>query len=145
MPDKRDLEPLLNVEQNQLNLVMSDSNTIETRALAIFGVNIAVLIFIGQASLHLAIWQFIVLYVPFILSLLLDVLSIWPRQYLKVTKNRKSSSYLNMGRETLILQLLANTQTVTQHNEMLNNKRQGFCSASIVLTSLGFVALLFII
>jgi hypothetical protein len=146
MSDTQDLQPLLETQQNQLKLVFSDSDGIDTKVLAVLGANIAILIFIDQASLHLVTWQFVALLTPFVLSLLMDIFSIWPRKYLGAAPDLdQSPRYLTMDRETLLLQLLANTQAAITHNDMLNQKRLRACMFSMILTSLGFITLLAIL
>lgn len=146
MPVQQDLQPLLDIQQNQLNLVFSDSNGIDAKALAILGANIAVLIFINQTAPHLTVWKFVALYGPFVLSFLMDVVSMWPREYLSAAPDlEKSPGYLSLEPEALLLQLLSNTQAAIQRNTALNTKRLRACSVSLLLTSLGFLVLLFIL
>ena len=148
MPAKQnhDLEPLLTAQQNQLGLVFSDSNTIDAKALAILAANVAILIFIRQTDLGLSLWQILLTSGAFALSLLLDIFSIWPRQYIgAVAELDESGSILVLSRENLILQLLADTQAAIRHNERLNRQRLRTCITSIALTGLGFLALLLIL
>ncbi len=146
MPSNRDLQPLLDTQQNQLNLVFSTSDGIDAKALAILAANIAILIFIDQASLHVALWQTVVLYAPLLLSLIFDVVSMWPQDYLGAAANLdESQNYLQMESEALILQLLADTQAAIRHNTSINKMRLEYCFASIILTTLGFLILLLII
>ena len=146
MAGKQNLEPLLNAQQNQLSLVLGDSNSIDAKALAILGANIAILIFVRQTNLDLPIWQLLVLYGPFGLSFVLDIISIWPRRYLgAVARLAESDEYLSMDDETLVLQLLADTEASITHNEKLNHQRLRYCLASIGLTGLGFLILLLIL
>lgn len=68
MANEQDLTPLLDAQQNRLGQIMSDSDGIDTKALAILGTNLALIIFIAQAGLHIPTWEFAVLYIPFGLS-----------------------------------------------------------------------------
>jgi hypothetical protein len=146
MPDNHDLQPLLDTQQNQLSLVFSDSNGIDAKALAVLGANVAALLFIDASKLQLAVWQFFVLYGPFVLSLLLDILATWPREYLSaINQPNDVNEYLSMDAETLVLQLLADTQTAIRRNTQLNTQRLRFCIASIIATGLGFLTLLAIL
>ncbi|MEK7153567.1 MAG: hypothetical protein AAB834_06460 [Patescibacteria group bacterium] len=146
MPHKQDLEPLLSAQQSQLNLLFGEGDNIDTKALAILGANIAIIIFIAQASLSIPLWQTFLVYSPFLLSLGLNTVSIWPRGYIGAGIDLdKSPQYLRMDRETLLLQLLADTQYAIKHNSSLNKQRLRFCVASILLTGLGFVILLAIL
>lgn len=66
-------QPLLDTRQNQLALVISQGQSIDAKALALLGSNVAVLIFVAQAQLQLVAWQWLLLAVPFIGSLAYDV------------------------------------------------------------------------
>ncbi|HEV2402809.1 MAG TPA: hypothetical protein VGS08_01270 [Candidatus Saccharimonadales bacterium] len=146
MPTAHDLRPLLDVQQNQLNLVFSDSDAIDSKALAVLGANVAILLFIDQAAPHLVLWKFLTLYGPFMLSLVMDVMSVWPRQYKSAAPDlKKSPDYLTMDTGPLILQILSNTQAAIEHNARLNKKRLQACIVSILLTSLGFIGVLLIL
>jgi len=124
---------------------MSDSDGIDAKALAVLGANIAILIFIDQADLKAALWEFVLLYTPFALSFLLDMFSIWPRRYAGMPDVDDTPEYLNMDRQILILQLLADTEAAIHHNVRLNRSRMRACLLSVLLTGLGFLALLFIL
>ena len=149
MPTKQndhDLEPLLTNQQNQLNLLFGQGDGIDSKALGILGANVAIIIFINQAAAGLSFWQYVMLYSPFVFSLALDVLSIWPRRYKAPGIDLDTQDhFLGMNRKTLILQLLSNTQTAIKHNAALNKKRLRYCLGSVLLTGLGFLALLAIL
>ena len=141
-----DLEPLLANQQSQLSLVFSDSDAIDTKALTILGANIAIIIFINQTSAGLALWEYLALYGPFTVSLVLNVISVWPRRYKSIGVSEvRLAQYINMPREQLLLKLLANTQAAIVHNTRLNRFRTRICLYSICLTGLGFLTLLFIL
>lgn len=141
-----DLEPLLTNQQNQLGLIFSDSDSIDGKALAILGANIAIIIFVNQTAPHLELWKGLAVYGPFGLSLLLDVVSIWPRKYRGPGASPgKFQQYLNMRRNELLLQLLSDTQAAITHNSRLNRQRLKACLLSIALTGLGFLLLLAIL
>ncbi|HSX33832.1 MAG TPA: hypothetical protein VLF91_05860 [Candidatus Saccharimonadales bacterium] len=140
-----DLEPLLGVQQNRLGQVLSDGDSIDSKALAILGANIAILIFIDQAGLHNPLWQLVAVCAPLLLSLLLDFVAIWPQKYLTAVTLSEAPSYLAMDRPTLVLQLLADTAAAISHNEQVNRRRLRACLSSIVLTALGFLLLLVIL
>lgn len=146
MPKTRDLEPLLTNQQQQLGLIFEEGDGIDGKALAILGANVAIIIFINQTASGLALWQYAVLYCPFVLSLVLDIFSVWPRRYhVPVIDLVTQDNFLQMDRETLILQLLSNTQAAIRHNASLNKKRLRYCVGSILLTGLGFLTLLVIL
>jgi hypothetical protein len=143
MEDKENLglETLLENQQHQLGLVFSEGDSVDGKALAILGANVAVIIFISQATSGLPTWQYFLLYGPFVLSLGLDIFSIWPRNY-KGPGVEAISTYVNMEREKLLLKLLSNTQAAILHNSHLNRIRLRTCLYSIGLTGLGFIILL---
>ena len=141
-----DFQPLLTNQQHQLALTLKDGDSIDAKALALLAANIAILIFINQSSPGLALWEYLLLYGPFVLSLLLDVVSIWPRRYRSFGIDpQKANLYLNMPRQDLMLQLFSNVQAALLHNNKLNQQRLRICFGSIILTGLGFVTLLFIL
>lgn len=143
MEDKenRGLEALLENQQNQLSLVFSEGDSVDGKALAILGANVAVITFISQTTSSLPLWQYFLLYGPFVLSLGLDIFSIWPRNY-KGPGVEAISKYVNMEREKLLLKLLSNTQAAILHNTRLNRIRLRSCLYSIGLTGLGFSVIL---
>lgn len=144
--DDSGLEVLLTNQQGQLSLTLSNSDSIDAKSLAILGANIAIVIFINQTASGLAGWQYVLLYGSFVLSLALNVFSIWPRRYNGPGIDpRKESLYLAMPRQQLLLQLLSNTQSAAVRNSILNKKRLQACTYSIALTGLGFATLLFIL
>jgi hypothetical protein len=146
MQDEQDPEPLLTNQQNKLALVFGESDSIDGKALAILGANVAVAIFINQTAHDLATWEYFMLYVPFVASLVLNTFSIWPRQYLTAgVSGDRLTDYINMDRGELLLTLLANTQEAIEHNSRLNRARMRACLASIGITGLGLILLLCIL
>lgn len=147
MPEKQDLQPILDAQKGQLEMIISEGTSIDNRALAILASNVAIVIFASQAMpATLPFWQLCLLYGPFLCSLLLDILSIWPRPYKGPGINEdKLPYYLMLNRDDLFLKLLSNANAAIKHNSAHNRVRQRFCLWSIGLTGLGFVALLFIL
>lgn len=146
MADAQDTQPLLENQQKQLGLVIAEGDSIDTKALAILAANVAIVIFINQTTNGQAAWEYLLLYGPFILSLILDVLSVWPRRYRGPgVTTAKLPEYLTLAREQLLLQLLSDTQAAIRHNSKLNRQRLRWCVVSIILTGFGFTALLFIL
>jgi hypothetical protein len=146
-PELRELEPLLNTQQNQLMLTFDNGNSIDTKALAMLGTNVALLIFIGQASLspH-SWWQITLVLVPYLVSLLLDVLAIWPRAYSGAGIDLdEHPEYLGYDQDTLTIQLISDTKDAIKTNSRLNARRWRYCVASIVLTGFGTLALFVIL
>ena len=143
MSDKQDLEPLLNAQQSQLNISLADSSSIENKALAILAGNTAILLFIGQVGFTFsAWWHWLVLLGPFLLSVALIGIALWPRKYegpLIALDNHPE--YLEMRKDDLILQLLADAQTAQRHNLQLNTRRWKYCTLAILQTILGAIIL----
>jgi hypothetical protein len=150
MPTKQnfsELEPLLDAQQRHLSLIMAESSSTDSKALGIGAANIAILIFIAQANLTFTgWWDHALLLVTFILSLLFNTLAIIPHRYLGAGADlEKSPEYLAMDRETLVLQLISNTETAIKTNDKLNALRWRYCVASLVLTTIGSAALFVIL
>ncbi len=143
MPDKQDLEPLLTAQQSQLTISLADSSSIENKALAILAGNIAVLLFSGQANFNFGVWwHCALLLVPFLASIILTGMSFWPRRYkgpLIALENHPE--YMELSRDDLVLQLLADAQQAMGYNLRLNAKRWGYCIKAIISTSIGVVIL----
>lgn len=148
MPAKNDtdLEPLLNAQQDHLSLVMSESSSTDAKALGIGAANIAVLIFIAQANLDFSSWlPHAALLVPFVVALVFNTVAILPYRYIGAGVNTESSpEYLDMDRGTLVLQLLANTQSAIKTNDRLNKLRWRYCALSIIFSTIG-TGVLFVI
>ena len=146
MQTEQDLDPLLANQQNQLDLVFGEGDSIDSKALAILGANVAIIIFVNQTAHGLALWEYIALYAPFAASLLLDLFSVWPRKYLYAgVPADRLTDYINMDRDELLLQLLSTTQAAIEHNSHINFLRMRACLISIGITGLGFLALLCIL
>lgn len=147
MADKQDLEPLRNTQQNQLQVVLSQGDSIDNKALAILASNVALIIFVGQGGLGLERWwQYVVLLSPFIVSLSLNGLAIWPRPYQgPMVDLDKHPEYLKLDNQKLILQLLADAKNAVKHNMVLNTRRWRYCVESIVLTAVGTIFLFVIL
>lgn len=143
MPDKQDLEPLLTAQQSQLTISLADSSSIDNKALAILAGNVAVLLFIGQANFSFgAWWHCAILLVPFLVSIILTGMTFWPRRYkgpLIVLEDHPE--YMELSRDDLILQLLADAQQAMDYNLRLNAKRWGYCVWAIISASIGVVIL----
>jgi hypothetical protein len=141
--DLNNLEPLLNTQQNQLMLTFDNSDSIDTKALAMLATNVALLIFLGQAALQPHSWvQITLVILPYILSLLLNIMAIWPRAYSGASIDLdEHPEYLGYDQDTLILQLISDTKDAIHVNSALNTQRWRYCVLSIVLTGLGTLAL----
>ncbi|HSW99605.1 MAG TPA: hypothetical protein VLH38_01065 [Patescibacteria group bacterium] len=143
MAIEQDLEPLLSTQQEQVGFLIDVSNSIDSKALALLAINVAILIFIAQAMLHLhSWWESVFLIGPFILSLILNIIAIWPRKYASVGADlRRHPEYLTLPKDDLVRQLLSNTEAAILQNTHLNTLRLRVSIASIVLTGLGTLVL----
>jgi hypothetical protein len=146
MPTKQndiDLEPLLNVEQEQLSLIMDEGASIDNKALALLAVAVAVLIFIAQASLKISQWWHgVVIIGPHIIALVCIGFAVWPRSYLGASPDiEQYPENLKLPRNELVLQLLVNTSAAVKHNNRLNLIRWRWCAAAVVTLLVGAAVL----
>lgn len=143
MSDNQNLQPLLDVRQNQLTFVANDGVAIDTKALAVLATNVAVMLFAAQATLIIHGWlPYSLLFAPYVASLALDTLSIWPQAYAGASVDLTDHpEYLGMDDEELILQLLADTEHAIHHNVRLNRLRWRWCVLSLILTAVGTLGL----
>ena len=118
-------QPILDTQQNQLSFVLSAADGVDGKVLGILGSNVAVLIFMAQAGLHIVGWQWALLLAPFIVSLVFDVMAIWPQPYRGNVSVQDRPEYLSMDEEDLLLQLLADTEGAIKENATLNRMRMG--------------------
>lgn len=146
MPGNRDLQPLLSTQQNQLTFVSEDGVSIDTKALAVLAANIALMLFAAQSSAVtksgiIAAWFNLTI----IISVLLDMLAIWPRKYAGASIDLdKHPEYLTLSDDDLVLQLLSDTKQAIATNRSLNKLRWRYCILSIIFTIIG-TAILFAI
>src|SRR4051794_35583235 len=101
MPAKQnsyDLSPLLDTQQNQLGIVVSEGAGDDSKVLAILAVTVALLIFIAQASLHFTSWwQYLIILGSYLVSLVFDGLAVLPKRYLGASIDLdKHPEYLGM-------------------------------------------------
>lgn len=129
-------QPILETRQNQLSFVLSAADGIDGKALGILGANIAVLIFIAQSTLQLTTWEATV-FIPFVASLVFNIMAIWPQPYRGNVSVEDRPEYLSMDEEDLLLQLLADTEGAIKENAELNRMRIGWYTISIGLSMLG--------
>ncbi len=143
MSNEQDLQPLLDAQQSQLQISLTDSSSIDNKALAILAGNVAVLLFVAQANFVFgAWWHGAVLLVPFFISIIMTGVTFWPRRYKgPLIELENHPEYLELSREDLVLQLLADAQQAMEYNLHLNDKRWSFCVAAIISASIGVVVL----
>jgi hypothetical protein len=146
MTTGQDLQPLLDVQQNQLSFQLSVSDTTDTKALALLATDVAILLFVAQDNLHLHWWGWLLSIAPYLLSILLGAIAIWPRNYsgAGVTLD-DHPEYLSLESGDLVLQLLADTQEAINTNKLLNAHKLRFFTASILAGVLATITLSFIL
>lgn len=120
MPEKQDLEPLLNTQQNLLAAITSQGDGIDNKSLGILAVDVTLLIFIaGIDSGHG--WAILGVVALLAVSLIFASLALQPKKYMGASVNLEDhSEYLTLERETLVLQLLSDTQEAIAHNKKVN-------------------------
>lgn len=143
MATNNDLQPLLDTQQNHLNLVMSASDSLDSKNLALLALNVAVLVFIAQQQLSVHPALAAVLIASYVLALLLNVALIWPLGYIGASVDiRDHPEYLRMTKKDLLLQLVADTQNAITNNARLNNKKLRYCIISLGLSMFGTLVLI---
>ncbi len=142
-----DLEPLLNAHQQQLGLVIDEASSIDGKALAILAAITTLLIFIAQANAKTSVWLlWLSVIVPLLGALVFCGLALWPKHYIgPAVELDKHIEYTAMPRETLIDQLLADTEYAIKQNNIYNRQRWNYCVISILLILLAAVSLLVIL
>lgn len=144
--DDSDLQPLLDTQQNQLGVILSDSAAIDAKALGLVGANIAILIFIGQANLNLFWWQWLILLIPFFVSLGFNAAAVYPRNYVEASVSLdKNPEYLLKDKEDLVLQLISDTRYAIAQNTELNRMRWFQCAMSFISALIGALILLLVL
>lgn len=143
MANEQDLSPLLDTQQKQLAMVVSDGDGLDNKAMALAAINITLLIFIAQAGLHMHHWwQFAGLWAPFGLSIALNILAIMPKPYIGASIDlARHPEYLTFNSEQLILQLLSDAQFAIARNQATNRQYWRYWLASLALTILGTIVL----
>lgn len=138
MSAKQNFQPALDAAQNQLGLTFSASDSLDTKAIAVLGANIALAIFALQADIDV-----LVLYLLFLVSSSMTIYVFWPRDYIgAIVDIEKHPEYLETDEEGLVLQLLADTQEAVAINSKLNVKKSWSCIGSIVSGMAGVVVLI---
>jgi hypothetical protein len=143
MAKEYDLQALLDVRQNQLGLIFADSNSIDTKALAILGADLAILVFVGQASLKINHWWVGTIMIGcYGLSILFGILASWIWPYIGAGVNLNDHpEYLQMDKQALVLQLISDTELAISNNRRLNGRRWRFVLAAFTLTLIGTIVL----
>jgi len=143
MARKQNLQPLLDVQQNHLGLVMGVGNSLDTAALGILGFSAAVFIFGLDTALDNPWWLWLPLVVTLMTSIAVAVYAVWPRAYRGASVDLEVyPHYFTMPEEALLLQLIADTQNAVKANEVINRKKTRACIFSILLAFTGLALLL---
>ena len=144
--ENRDFQPLLDVRQNHLNLIFGDSASIDTKCLALLGADLAILIFIGQASLGIQNWWLeILLAGSYVVSIMFGILALWPQPYIGASVDlEEHPDYLELDSEDMLLQLISDTELAISRNQQINTRRWRLTLVSFLLTAIGTI-LLFVI
>jgi hypothetical protein len=136
-------QPILDTRQNRLSYELSHADSIVANTLGVLAANIAVLIFIAQASLSLVVWQWVLLIAPLVASLVFNIMAmLWAKPYRTNVSMTDHPEYLSMDEEDLLLQLIADTEGAIEENAYYNAIRQSWWSLSLGLSGLGSVCLL---
>lgn len=119
--DDQDLQPLLDTAQNQLQITLNDSDSSDSKGLAISGIDLALGIYVLQSEMSSPWWILAPLFVALLVSLLCSLAINMPRAYRGAHVSlEEHPEYLEMSRSDLTLQLLANTQASIDYNNALN-------------------------
>jgi hypothetical protein len=146
MANKRNLQPLLDVMQNQHGLIVSASDSLDTKALGVLGLNAAIVIFTLQSEMHSSWWLLVPLFITLTCSTALTLFIIWPladhNKYAgAVVDLHTYPNYTELSEEKLILQLVADTQAANDINDTKNVRKLFLCCSSIILSLIGVVLL----
>jgi hypothetical protein len=143
---ERDLQPLLDTQQNQLSVSLSASDSMDNRALGIVASVVAILIFIGQATLVIDGWLWVALLVPYGVSLVYAIVCLRPRFGAGVSINlEEHPEYLTMNRDILIAQLLADTRFAIVRNADHNAYKTSLLRHSFIWALCGALVLLVVL
>ncbi|HKU18542.1 MAG TPA: hypothetical protein VJP80_04675 [Candidatus Saccharimonadales bacterium] len=143
MANKRNLQPLLDVRQNQLDFIFSASDSLDTKALAVLGFDTAIVIFALQSLTTAPLWLLLPVLFLFLPSLIYAVLVIWPQDYRGSSVTPlEHPDYLAMSEDQLVLQLLADTEKAITLNTPLNNKKSRYCIRAILISLAGVILLI---
>lgn len=130
--DDYDFQPLLDAAQNQLAFTLSDSDSSDTKALAIIGFDLAIGIFTLQSEAQSSLWLLVPLFVCLAISIVVSLFINIPLGYIgAIVDLEKHPEYLEMNKEDVILQLLADTQAAIAYNTKQNKRKSRLCLIAI--------------
>jgi hypothetical protein len=141
---KQDHQPILDAQLSQVEVTFQEGSAIDAKALAIFAINVALLIFMAQGRLYFSEWwQTACLYGPFFISLIFDAIAFWSSNYFGPGLTRKQlPKYLTMTEDQQQLQFISTLTLAIEKNVALNYKRWRFFLLSMVFTVIGSGAIL---
>jgi hypothetical protein len=146
MPQNNDLQPLLDVQQNQLGFLLATSDTLDTKNLSLLALNVAVLIFAAQSLDGRHSLPIISFFMVYLISVGLNLVATWPKNYSGTAVDMSEHpDYLSMATPQLVLQLLADTQAAITHNSHMNNLKLRLCVVSLGLSTAGALLLVWCI
>lgn len=135
MVKDQDLQPALDAAQNQLGLTFSDSDSLDTKALAILGFDVAIGIFALQSAMNNSAWLLVPLFATLLLSLFICIACVKPREYVgAIVDLARHPSYFNLDTRALVAQLLADTQKGIAQNTQYNLRKIRYTRLSTLLS-----------
>lgn len=142
MPRKQDLQPLLDVQQNDLGMIVDGSDAIDSKALGMLAYNGAALIFVAQSDLG-AWWRVVPLFAVFLASMVCNIIAIWPRDYVGACVSLdEHPEYLSKDKDELVAQLLSDTQAAIRTDLQANHVKWRLLAVSILLSLAGTLAVI---
>jgi hypothetical protein len=131
----QDLQPILDAAQNQLSLTFSASDSLDGKALAILGFDVAIGIFTLQSELDNSLWLLVPLFVLLACSILLSLFIVLPRDYVGALVDLDAhAEYFEFGKQELISQLLADTEEAILRNNQKNSKKTRYSISAIFIS-----------
>ncbi|HSX15365.1 MAG TPA: hypothetical protein VLF40_01110 [Candidatus Saccharimonadales bacterium] len=144
-PVETDFTPALDAAQNQLGWTFDASDSLDSKALAILGAALALGIFALQSEMNRPLWLLLPFFTTVLLAVLASILVILPLPMYRYVGNidfTEHPEYLQLNKDMLALQLLADTQHAIHINLRLNSRKTGYCFTSLVMVilSIGLLA-----
>ena len=120
-----DLTPFLDARQNQLQLEVATGEGVDTKGLGVLAANLALAVFIGQATnLNYYDWKTVGLVSTLGVSFILIVIAIWPRKYAGASVSLYDHpEYADFSSKKLVKQLIGDTEDAIFKNQKINKRR----------------------
>jgi hypothetical protein len=135
--DDQDLQPLLDTAQNQLQITLSDSDSSDSKGLAISGIDLALGIFALQSETNSSWWLLVPFFIVLLISLFTSLAINVPRRYKGAMVDlEEHPEYLELCQQDLILQLLADTQAYIAYNTDRNRQKSRLSLIALITTLL---------